>query len=92
MTILQNGKNTEYLLKRKSNLSCWLKVSADHRIETRKSGNIDIYSNLARGKKQTSKKTKTKTAEHEGNSDSNYNWCTWSYLQRLVNKPGGTGN
>ena len=30
--------------------------------------------------------------EHEGDSDTNYNWCTWNDPQRLGKKAGKVGN
>ena len=33
-----------------------------------------------------------KTVEHEGNSDTNYSWCTWNSPQGLEKQTRGTGN
>ena len=33
-----------------------------------------------------------KVMEHEGDSDTNYNWCTWNSPQRFGKETGRTGN
>ena len=30
--------------------------------------------------------------EHEGDGDTNHNWCTWNNLQRLSKRMRGVGN
>ena len=45
---------------------------------------IDKYSDIARGLE--------KLGEHEGDSDTNCNWCTWNGPQKPGKSTGGTGN
>ena len=47
-----------------------LAVLADHTIKLKESELKDKFLDLTREQK--------KTMEHEGDSDTNYNWCTWN--------------
>ena len=61
-------------------------VPAVHWVKIKENENRDNYLNLARELK------KKKAVEHEGNSDTNYNWCTWNGPQRLGKEDGRVRN
>ena len=52
-----------------------LAIPADHRVKLKESEKRDKYLDLAIELK--------KTMEHEGDSDTNCNWCTWNNPQRI---------
>ena len=58
--------------------TCWIvdfDILADHRIKWKESEKGDEYLELARKLK--------KYIGHEGDSDTNFNWCTWNNPQRI---------
>ena len=56
----------------------------DQRIKLKDSEKKDKYCDLAKELK--------KTAEHESNVYTNYNWCSWYSHQMIIKATGGLGN
>ena len=59
-------------------------VSAEYRVKIKESKKVHKYLDLARELK--------KAVEHEGDGDTNCNWCTWNDPQRLRRNTGRIGN
>ena len=59
-------------------------VPVDHRVKLKESEKRDKFLDLARGLK--------KTMEHESDSDTNSDWCTWDNLQWIGKGTGRLGN
>ena len=57
-------------------------IPADTRIKLKASEKRNRYLDLATELK------KKKTMEHEGNGDTNCNWCTWNNTQRIGKETG----
>ena len=58
-------------------------ILADHRWKLKESENRDKYLDLV---------WELKKLEHEGDNDTNYNWCTWNDPQRIGKGTGRLGN
>ena len=58
-------------------------VPVDHRIKLKECEKRDEYLDLAR---------ELSTMEHEGDGDTNCNWCSWYSHWRIGTKTGGLGN
>ena len=65
-------------------------VPADHRVKLKESEKRDEYLDLASERKKQNKKKQT--IEHEGDSGTNCNWCTWNNHQRIGKGTGRFGN
>ena len=59
-------------------------VPADHRVKMKESEKRDKYQDLARELK--------KTMEHEGDANTNCNWCAWYSHQKIGTETGGFEN
>ena len=63
-------------------------VPADFRVKMTENEKKDKYRDLAR----KLKKNPTKTVEHQSDSYTNFNWCSWYSHQRIGTGTGGLGN
>ena len=73
--------------KKKRKGTCWIvdfAIPVDNRVKIKESEKRVKYLDLAKELK--------KTVEHEGDSDTNCNWCTWNNPQRLGKWTGRLGN